>query len=186
MWVAFVSRHILKSNVFNADRTFNRHFDIKLPTSTSKKNRTKRPIAVKIGCPFRQTTRTISQLKTGSDPALTRRTHLETLSETFVSKLVASKSFPLLQGEFRSATLDLIVTDLHDFYDKPSILAPLGSADHNIVQWIPNKVDAITKPKPIQRFIRRYPQSALNAFGRWASTHQWFSDLGPSPAVVRR
>ena len=99
---------------FNADRTFNRHFDIKLPTSTSEKNRTKRPIAVKIGYPFRQTTRTISQLKTGSDPALTKRTHLETLSETFVSKLVASKSFPLLQGEFRSATLDLIVTDLHD------------------------------------------------------------------------
>ncbi len=50
-------------------------------------------------------------------------------------------------------------------------------------RWVAKKVDAITKPKPIKRFIRRYPQSALNAFGRWASTHQWFSDLGPSPSV---
>ncbi len=65
-----------------------------------------------------------------------------------------------------SATLDLIVTDLHDFYDKPYILAPLGSVDHSIVQWVPKKVDAITKPKPIKRFIRRYPQSVLIAFGR--------------------
>ena len=82
-----------------------------------------------------------------------------------------------------SSILDLIVTDLQDFYDKPYILAPLGSADHNIVRWVPNKVDAITKPKPIKRLIRRYPLSALNSFGRWASTHQWFSNLGPSPSV---
>ena len=82
-----------------------------------------------------------------------------------------------------SFTLDLIVTDLQDFYDKPYILSPLGSADHNIVRWVPNKVDAITKPKPIKRLIRRYPLSALNSFGRWASTHQWFSNLGPSPSV---
>lgn len=84
-----------------------------------------------------------------------------------------------------SAVLDLIVTDLHDLYDKPCILAPLGSADHHIVLWVPNKVITTGKShtKPIKRFIRRYPRSAINAFGRWASTHQWFDELGPGPSA---
>ena len=84
-----------------------------------------------------------------------------------------------------SATLDLIITDLHDLYDKPCILGPLGSADHNIVQWVPSKDDTTHKPytKPIKCIIRRYPRSAIDMFGRWASKHQWFDDLGCNPSV---
>ena len=67
-----------------------------------------------------------------------------------------------------SAVLDLIVTDLHDLYDKPCILAPLGSADHHRLLWAPNKVINTGKShtKLIKRFVRRYPRSAINAFGR--------------------
>ena len=32
-----------------------------------------------------------------------------------------------------SAILELILTNLHNLYDRPDILAPLGSSDHNIV-----------------------------------------------------
>ena len=31
--------------------------------------------------------------------------------------------------------LDLIVTNLHELYNKPSIIAPLGTSDHNVVKW---------------------------------------------------
>ena len=31
--------------------------------------------------------------------------------------------------------LDLIVTNLGDFYCDPDVIAPLGSSDHNIVKW---------------------------------------------------
>ena len=80
------------------------------------------------------------------------------------------------------ATLDLIITDLHNFYDKPRILAPLGSADHSIVQLVHNNVDK-QNPKPIKRLVRRYSRPATIAFGHWASTYQWFEDLGPNPSV---
>ena len=80
------------------------------------------------------------------------------------------------------ATLDLIITDLYNFYDKPRILAPLGSADHSIVQLVHNNLDK-QHPKPIKRFVRRYSRPATIAFGHWASTHRWFEELGPNPSV---
>ena len=48
------------------------------------------------------------------------------------------------------ATLDLIITDLDYFYDKPRILAPLGSADHSIVQMVHKNVDK-QNSKPVKR-----------------------------------
>ena len=36
-----------------------------------------------------------------------------------------------------SAILDLIATNLHNLYEKPYILAPLSTSDHNIVHWLP-------------------------------------------------
>ena len=36
------------------------------------------------------------------------------------------------------AILDPILTNLHDLYDRPDILAPLGSSDHNTVYWPPS------------------------------------------------
>jgi hypothetical protein len=42
-----------------------------------------------------------------------------------------------------SAILDLIATNLHNLYEKPYILAPLSTSDHNIVHWLPLTKDAI-------------------------------------------
>lgn len=52
-----------------------------------------------------------------------------------------------------SAILDLIITNLHSHYRKPTILAPLGSSDHNCVMLSPN-VEQQTKPE-IRRTLRR-------------------------------
>ena len=71
-----------------------------------------------------------------------------------------------------SAILDLIATNLHNLYEKPYILAPLSTSDHNIVHWLLLTKDAINtlspKPKPIKHLVRRYPRSGIEVFGRWA------------------
>ena len=57
-----------------------------------------------------------------------------------------------------SATLDLIITNLHTLYDKPCILAPLGSGDHSIVLWLPIAKDSTSREnitKPMKRPVRR-------------------------------
>ncbi len=85
-----------------------------------------------------------------------------------------------------SAILDLILTNLHNLYDRPDILAPLGSSDHNIVHWLPS-VDSTSshniQAKSVKSLIRRYPRSGIDAFGRWVTTQNWFSDLEPNPTV---
>ena len=83
-----------------------------------------------------------------------------------------------------SATLDLIITNLHTLYDKLRFLAPLGSGDHSIVLWLPIAKDSTSQEnitKPMKYLVRRYPLSQVNAFGRRLCTHNWFSDVGPSP-----
>ena len=56
--------------------------------------------------------------------------------------------------------LDLIVTNLDNLFDKPCILAPLGSSDHSIVHWIHTVNDNMSKlyTKPIKLLVRRYPR----------------------------
>ena len=83
------------------------------------------------------------------------------------------------------AFLDLIITNLHKLYDFPIITTPLGSSNHNSVRWLPkakNSPDNSTVSAR-KRLVRRYPQSGINTFGRWATTLDWFKDLGPNPTV---
>ena len=40
-----------------------------------------------------------------------------------------------------------------------------------------------TTIKKNKQFVRRYPQSSINAFGRWITTHDWFHDINPNPTV---
>jgi hypothetical protein len=84
-----------------------------------------------------------------------------------------------------NATLDLIVTNLHNLYNCPSIQAPLGSSDHNMVQWLPSSENNKQLPpvKYVRRQVRCYPRSGIDAFGRWITTFNWFEKLGPSPSV---
>ena len=77
--------------------------------------------------------------------------------------------------------LDFIITYLHTLYDKPRILSPLVSGDHSIVLWFSSAMDSTSREnitKPMKRLVRRYPQTQVNAFGRWLCMHSWFSDVG--------
>ena len=92
----------------------------------------------------------------------------------------------LVQAPTRgSAILDLIITNLSNLYEAPQVLAPLGSSDHNIVTWSPDltKSNPSLHTKSIKRLVRRYPRSCIDAFGRWATSHDWFSELGPTATV---
>ncbi len=84
-----------------------------------------------------------------------------------------------------NAILDLIITNLHNLYSCPSILAPLGSSDHNVVQWLPSSENSkpLSPVRSVKRKVRRYPRSGIDAFGRWITTHNWFEELGPNPSV---
>ena len=82
-----------------------------------------------------------------------------------------------------STILDLIVTNLDKIYSSPTIVAPLGSSDHSIIQWFPLSERPANDVKPVKQFVRRYTRSALDSFGRWITTRDWFSELGPNMSV---
>ena len=68
--------------------------------------------------------------------------------------------------------LDLIITNMSEYYDKPSITSPVGMSDHNSVLWQP----ANCQPKPnnaVLRTIRPLPDSKIRDFGRWITNHHW-------------
>ena len=55
-----------------------------------------------------------------------------------------------------STILDLIVTNLDKIYSSPTIIAPLGSSDHSIIQWFPLSERPVNDVKPVKHFVRRY------------------------------
>ena len=73
--------------------------------------------------------------------------------------------------------LDLIITKLQDLYCKPSIMAPLETSDHSIVKWVSEVNDETTNNKTVKKKVRRFPQSSREVFGRWCSSHIWFTEL---------
>ena len=73
--------------------------------------------------------------------------------------------------------LDLVILNLASYYNKPVVSAHLGSSDHRSVYWVPNSNHGSNNPTAKKRVVkmRRFPVSALNAFGRWVSVHSWFA-----------
>ena len=61
-------------------------------------------------------------------------------------------------------------------YSSPTIHAPLGSSDHNIVFWQPTVIRQPSRIKSPKRLVRHYPCSGIDAFGRWVTTCDWFAD----------
>ena len=54
-----------------------------------------------------------------------------------------------------------------------------GTSDHNSVRWLP-RVNLKSKNHSqgtAKRPVRLFPRHAVNAFGRWVSTHNWFGGL---------
>ena len=70
-----------------------------------------------------------------------------------------------------------MISNLASYYNKPVVSAHLGSSDHRSVYWVPNSnhdSNNLTVKKKVVK-MRRFPVSALNAFGKWVSVHSWFA-----------
>ena len=76
-----------------------------------------------------------------------------------------------------NSVLDLVISNLASYYNKPVVSAHLGSSDHCSVHWVPNSNYGSSKLTAKKKVVktRRFPESALNAFGRWVSAHSWFA-----------
>ena len=72
--------------------------------------------------------------------------------------------------------LDLIVTNLDEIYNEPTVTAPLGTSDHNVVKWTPS-ASGLHGKNTSKKHVLRFPQSARDAFGRWCNSHTWFADV---------
>ena len=83
-----------------------------------------------------------------------------------------------------SSILYLIVTNLQNFYQIPRVLVPLETAGHNIITWVLSS-EHVNRPhaKPVKRSVRSYPLSAVNGFGRKATSFNWFIEVGTRPSV---
>ena len=81
--------------------------------------------------------------------------------------------------------MGLILTDICNRYDKPVVSANLGTSDHGSVFWRPKPSRDITvrAHKAQKRRVRRFPESAINAFGRWVSSHHWVTSLDSVASV---
>ena len=98
-----------------------------------------------------------------------------------ISNLLACHSLKQVVDQPTRGTsiLDLIITNLFHLYEKSHVLAPLGTSDHNSVRWSP-RVNLRSKNHSqgtAKRPVRLFPRHAVNAFGRWVSTHNWFGGL---------
>lgn len=69
------------------------------------------------------------------------------------------------------AILDMILTNMPDLYNRPTILPPIGSSDHNSILWCP-KLNHIVH-KVVKKKTRPLRESSLFAFGQWVTTHTW-------------
>ena len=65
-----------------------------------------------------------------------------------------------------SAILDLVITNLQQFYKKRLILAPVGTSEHSVINWHPDDSSSRPRGKVFKRQQRFFPQSQLAAFGR--------------------
>ena len=56
-----------------------------------------------------------------------------------------------------SAILDLVITNLQQFYKKSLILAPVGTSDHSVINWYPDDSSSQPRGKVIKRQQRFFP-----------------------------
>ncbi|CAH1239876.1 NCAPD2 [Branchiostoma lanceolatum] len=70
-----------------------------------------------------------------------------------------------------TATLDLVITNMKQVYEKPSSLPPIGNSDHNIIILKARKPARSNKTH--RKTVRPMPESKIRAFGQWITAHKW-------------
>ena len=63
-----------------------------------------------------------------------------------------------------TAMLDLVYTNMHSLYQEPTLLAPIGRADHDIVTCFPLPSHSIPRAKTIKRRVRKFPPNEKALF----------------------
>ena len=58
-----------------------------------------------------------------------------------------------------------------------------GTSDHNCVEWKAISSNTNNIKSTTKCYVRRFPQSSLEAFGRWISSHSWFTDVQELPSA---
>ena len=62
-----------------------------------------------------------------------------------------------------TSTLDLIFTDMVEYYEIPAILAPLSTSDHNVINW-KSKCNIAEKGNLTKIKVRQFRQQQLEQF----------------------
>ena len=65
-----------------------------------------------------------------------------------------------------SAILDLVITNMQQFYQRPLILAPVGTSDHSVVNWFLDDSASRLRGNVIKQKQRSFSQPQL-AFSFW-------------------
>ena len=71
-----------------------------------------------------------------------------------------------------TSILDHIFTNIDQFYEAPQIIAPLSSADHNMVIWT-SKIQEPQKTSTKKVTVRPIKPSALESFHGFLASYNW-------------
>ncbi|CAH1271205.1 Hypp4602 [Branchiostoma lanceolatum] len=69
------------------------------------------------------------------------------------------------------ATLDLLITNLTSYCSPPTVSPPLGTSDHNLVNFQPKARRMINRM--VKRVHRPMKDSSLRSFGQWIASYDW-------------
>ncbi len=72
----------------------------------------------------------------------------------------------------RNVILNIILTNLHEYYDKPQIMPPFGLSDHNTIIASPKERAKDPNSKGIT-FKRNINPSSKGALGRYLNSIDW-------------
>ena len=68
-----------------------------------------------------------------------------------------------MQPTRETSSLDLIFTDMAEYYEIPAILAPLSTSDHNVINW-KSKCNIGEKGNLTKIKLRQFRQQQLEQF----------------------
>ena len=78
-----------------------------------------------------------------------------------------------------TSTLDLIFTDMVEYYEIPAILAPLSTSDHNVINW-KSKCNIAEKGNLTKIKVRQFRQQQLEQFDALLANYNWSSVFNTS------
>ena len=79
-----------------------------------------------------------------------------------------------------TSTLDLIFTDMVEYYEIPAIPTPLSTSDHNVINWNLSVYNTAEKGNLIKIKVRQFQQQQLEQFDALLANYNWSSVFNTS------